>query len=259
MSNGPSDDVDDAGDWVREEPDLLAFPEDWERGMAVVAHPDDLEYGAAAAVAHFTDQGKEISYVLASAGEAGIDGMDPSTCGPLRMQEERDGAAAVGVENVQFLDHQDGVIEYSLALRRDIARMIRRYRPEILITSNHYFTWGNQGLNMSDHRNVGMAAIDAARDAGNRWVFTDLLEEGLEPWNEARRIFVFASPFPTHAVDVTHSLDRGIASLRAHKGYLKGLGEGAMRDPDAFLRDAAVAAGKRFGGRPAVTFEHFQW
>jgi LmbE family N-acetylglucosaminyl deacetylase len=185
--------------------------------------------------------------------------MDPEACGPLRMQEERDGAALVGVENVQFLDHQDGLIEYSPALRRDIARMIRRYRPEILITVNHYFTWGNQGLNMADHRNVGVAAIDAARDAGNRWVFPELLDEGLEPWTGARRIFVAASPFPTHAVDVTQSLDRGVASLRAHEEYLKGLGEGAMTDPDAFIRGMADAAGRRFGGRPAVTFEQFAW
>jgi LmbE family N-acetylglucosaminyl deacetylase len=112
---------------------------------------------------------------------------------------------------------------------------------------------------MADHRNVGVAAIDAARDAGNRWVFPELIEEGLEPWNETRRIFVFASPFPTHAVDVTESLDRGVASLRAHKEYLKGLGEGGMSDPDGFLRSTAMEAGKRFGGRPAVTFEQFVW
>ncbi len=257
--SGDIAEVDDADDWVRGESDLLELPEDWERGMAVVAHPDDLEYGCAAAVAHFTDQGKAFVYVLASSGEAGIDGMDPATCGPLRMREERDGAALVGVDNVQFLEHQDGMIEYGPALRRDIARMIRRYRPEILITSNHYFTWGNQGLNMADHRNVGVAAIDAARDVGNRWVFPELLDEGLEPWSGARRIFVFASPFPTHAVDVTESLDRGVASLRAHKAYLKGLGEGGMADPDTFLRSAAEDAGKRFGGRPAVTFEQFVW
>lgn len=248
---------DDADDWVREASDLLEFPEDWERGMAIVAHPDDLEYGAASAVAHFTDQGKEITYVLATAGEAGIDSMKPADCGPLRMDEERKGAALVGVETVEFLDHRDGVIEYTMELRRDFARMIRRYRPEILITSNHYFTWGNQGLNMADHRNVGLAAIDAARDAGNRWVFPELLDEGLEPWSGANRIFVNASPFPTHAVDVTETMDRGVASLEAHALYLAGLGEGGMTDVDQFLRGMAAEAGKRFGGRLAATFELF--
>jgi LmbE family N-acetylglucosaminyl deacetylase len=251
--------MNDDDDWTRNANDLLELPEDWERGIAVVAHPDDLEYGAAAAIARFTDQDKEITYVLASAGEAGIDGMDPESCGALRKDEERAGAALVGVENVEFLDHQDGVIEYNLDLRRDIARMIRRYRPEIMITSNHHFTWGGPGLNMADHRNVGLAAIDAARDAGNRWVFPELLREGLEPWNGTRRIFVNASPFATHAVDVTDTIDRGVASLEAHKAYLVGLGDGGMADPDDFLRGLAEDAGKRFGGRLAVTFELFQW
>jgi LmbE family N-acetylglucosaminyl deacetylase len=241
------------------EPELSPLPEDWERGLAIVAHPDDLEYGAAGAIARWTDQGKEIVYVLASAGEAGIDGMDPAEAAPLRMEEERRGAALVGVETVEFLDHRDGVIEYGLDLRRDLARMIRRHRPEVLITSNHYMTWGESYLNMADHRNVGMAAIDAARDAGNRWVFPELLEEDLEPWSGARRIFVNASPFALHAVDVTDTIDRGIASLREHSAYLAGLGAGGMSDPDSFLRGMAEQLAKRFDGKLAVTFELFQW
>ena len=96
---------------------------------------------------------------------------------------------------------------------------------------------------MADHRNVGLAAIDAARDAGNRWVFPELLDEGLEPWNGARRIFVNASPFATHAVDVTDTIDRGIASLREHEAYLAGLGDGGMSDPEPFLRGMAEQAG----------------
>ncbi len=240
------------------EPELAALPEDWERGLAIVAHPDDLEYGAAGAIARWTDQGKEIVYVLATAGEAGIDGILPSECAPLRMEEERCGAALVGVNTVEFLDHRDGVVEYGMELRRDLARAIRRHRPDVLITSNHHMTWGGAHLNMADHRNVGLAAMDAARDAGNRWVFPELLDEGLEPWNGARRIFENASPFATHAVDVTDTLDRGVASLREHRAYLAGLGDGAA-DPDELLRSSAQHAGERFGGRPAVTFELFEW
>ena len=90
--------------------------------MAIVAHPDDLEYGAAAAIARFTDQGKEIVYVLGAAGEAGIDGLDPADCGPLRMDEERRGAAIVGVDRVEFLGHRERMIEYGMELRRDRAR-----------------------------------------------------------------------------------------------------------------------------------------
>src|SRR5437762_11211169 len=115
---------------------LARMPEDWSRALAVVAHPDDLEYGAASAIARWTDQGRWVGYVLATAGEAGIDGLDPSESAPLRMEEERAGAAAVGVDTVEFLGHPDGIVESSLALRRDIARQIRRYRPDVLVLSN---------------------------------------------------------------------------------------------------------------------------
>src|SRR5207248_10971270 len=82
-------------------------PEDWERAVAVVAHPDDLEYGMASAVARFTAQGKEVSYVLATSGESGIDSMSPERCGPLRESEQRASAAVVGVDHVEFLGHRD--------------------------------------------------------------------------------------------------------------------------------------------------------
>lgn len=83
---------------------LEPFPTDWQRALCVVAHPDDLEYGTAAAVAGWTDAGKEVTYLLATRGEAGISTMDPAQAGPLREQEERDGAREVGVEEVHFLE-----------------------------------------------------------------------------------------------------------------------------------------------------------
>jgi LmbE family N-acetylglucosaminyl deacetylase len=176
----------------------------------------------------------------------------------VREGEERAGAARVGVSLVEFLDHRDGMIEYGLPLRRDLAAAIRRHRPDVVITSNFHMTWGGTGLNMADHRNVGLAAIDAARDAGNRWVFTDLLGEGLEPWSGVHRIFVNASPVSTHAVDVTDTIDRGIDSLREHRAYLAGLGEGHLAEPGEFLRRSAESTAERFGGRLAVPFELFE-
>lgn len=235
-------------------PDLEPLPEDWERGIAIVAHPDDLEYGAASAIARWTDQGKEIVYVLVTEGEAGIDGMLPAEAGPLRREEEIRSAAAVGVKTVEFLGHRDGVIEYGLPLRRDIARAIRRHRPDVMIIGNYDERWPWGMLNMADHRVVGLAAIDAARDAGNRWVFPELLDEGLEPWHGLRRAFVNANARAGHAVDVTDTIDRGVASLQEHKAYLEGLGD-ARPDPDEFLRGFAEQTGARFGGRLAVAFE----
>ena len=231
---------------------LEPFPEDWERALAVVAHPDDLEYGGAAAIARWTRDGRQVAYLLVTKGEAGIDSMEPDEAARVRMAEQRASAAVVGVNEVAFLDHADGVLQYGLELRRDIATAIRRHRPEVVVAVNHRETYGGTFLNMADHRVCGLATIDAVRDAANRWVFTDLRDAGLEPWGGVRHLAVIASPQPTHAVDVTETFDLGVESLRRHAAYLEGLGS---PDPEAMLRQWAEATGARFGGRLAVSFE----
>jgi LmbE family N-acetylglucosaminyl deacetylase len=102
---------------------------DWQRALAVVAHPDDLEYGAAADIAGWTDAGRSVGYLLATRGEAGIDSMPPEKAALIREAEQRASAALVGVAEVEFLDHPDGLVEYGVPLRRDIALAIRRHRP----------------------------------------------------------------------------------------------------------------------------------
>ncbi|HEX9526610.1 MAG TPA: PIG-L family deacetylase, partial [Streptosporangiaceae bacterium] len=109
---------------------MQPMPEDWTRAVAVVAHPDDLEYGVASAVARWTGQGKQVAYLLATRGEAGIAGLHPDQVGPLRAAEERRSAAVVGVREVEFLDHRDGLVEYGVPLRRDLAAVFRRLQPE---------------------------------------------------------------------------------------------------------------------------------
>ncbi len=231
--------------------DYLPFPEDFERGLAVVAHPDDLEYGGAAAIARWTAQGRRIAYLLATRGEAGIDTLPPDECGPLREAEQRAAAAEVGVDVVEFLDHPDGLITYGVPLRRDIAAAIRRHRPEVVITVNHHDTFPGGHFNMADHRVVGQAALDAVRDAANRWLFPEVGE----PWSGVRQVLVLASPRSGHAVDIEEHFDRGVASLRAHKAYLEALG-GPMADPEQFLRENAEAAAARLpGARLATAFE----
>jgi LmbE family N-acetylglucosaminyl deacetylase len=232
-------------------PQLDPLPEDWDRALAVVAHPDDMEYGASSAVARWTDAGKSVAYLLVTRGEAGIDGLEPAESAALRVAEQRAACDAVGVATLEFLEHPDGLIEYGTPLRRDIAAAIRRHRPELVITLNHREHFSGGGLNMADHRVVGQATIDAVRDAGNRWLFPD----AGDPWNGVRWVAVSGSPTPTHAVDVTTTIDRGVASLAAHAGYLAGLGASPMADPDAFLRGIAERTAPAFGGRPATTFE----
>lgn len=238
---------------------LAVFPDDWARALCVVAHPDDLEYGAAGAIAAWTAAGKEVTYLLVTRGEAGIDAMTPAETARVREAEERASAAVVGVDTVEFLEgHVDGVIEYGLALRRDLAVAIRRHRPEVLVSINHRESWGGATLNMADHRHVGLALLDASRDAGNRWVFTDTPNDGAaEPWSGARLVAFGGSPQPTHYVDIGAHLERGIASLREHAAYIAGLGYDF--DPDAFLRGIARGAGEQVGCEYAATFEVYEF
>jgi LmbE family N-acetylglucosaminyl deacetylase len=229
------------------------MPESWQRGMAIVAHPDDLEYGAASAVARWTAQGKQIAYVLASSGEAGIDGMTPAKCGPLREEEERRSASVVGVKHVEFLGHPDGLIEGGVALRGDLAGAIRRFRPDVVVTMNFDLTWGEGGgVNHSDHRVVGLTVLDACRDAANRWLFP---ERGAA-WSGVHHVYVAAAANPTHYVDVSDTLDLGVASLREHGAYIAGLG--GEFDPDDFIRGISGFGGVAAGCEYAVTFQRFQ-
>lgn len=234
--------------------DFEPIDEDWTSALAIVAHPDDLEYGTAAAVARWTDQGKRVVYTLATSGEAGIDGMSPEEAGPLREQEQRASAAIVGVDDVEFLGYPDGMLEYGLPLRRDIARAVRRHRPDVVITGNYHQTWGPGALNQADHIALGRAVLDGVRDAANRWVFRDLVDEGLEPWH-ARQVLVAGGTQTTHGVDVTEHFATGVASLEAHAAYLSGLGDNAMADPQEFLESFARATGTRLGVTFAVAFE----
>ncbi|NCT90504.1 PIG-L family deacetylase [Cellulomonas sp. APG4] len=227
--------------------------EGWDRALAIVAHPDDMEYGAAAAVARWTAQGKQVAYVIATSGEAGIDGMDPATAARVRRREQVTAAAAVGVEHVTFLGLPDGVVEYSVALRRLLAEQIRRHRPDVVLTTTHHLTFGDRQLNQADHRHVALATYDAVKDAGNRWIHPDLTHAGLEPHAGVRSVLVFGSGSPTHAVDVTDHLDAGVASLRAHATYLAGLGR--EFDPEAFLSSMTSEPGRAVGRPHAVAFE----
>lgn len=234
---------------------LPELPEDWERCLVVVAHPDDIEYGTSAAVARWVAQGKQVCYLLATRGEAGIDGVHPDEAGPLREREERAAARAVGVETVEFLGHRDGAVEYGQALRRDLVRGVRRHRPEVVVTGAFSVRMAFGLTNQADHRAVGLAALDAARDAGNRWIFPELADEDLAPWDGVRMVCAAGAERPTHGVEVTgRPLERCIDSLAAHAAYAEGLGEKSA-DPGPFLTRVAQAAGRAMGVEAAVLFD----
>jgi LmbE family N-acetylglucosaminyl deacetylase len=181
--------------------------------------------------------------------------MPPDRAAVVREAEERAGAQRVGVDVVEFLDYRDGVVEYGLPLRRDIARAIRQHRPEVIVSGDFSVRMIGGMTNQADHRAVGLAALDAARDAGNRWVFPELLDEDLQPWGGVRYVCLAGSDHPSHGVDITgEPLRRGIASLAEHAEYTKGLGAAAF-DPAPFLTWAAHMGGAALGVEAAVLFQ----
>jgi LmbE family N-acetylglucosaminyl deacetylase len=237
-------------------PPLEPLREDWQRCLAVVAHPDDMEFGASAAVARWTGQGKQIVYCMVTSGEAGIDGIEPERSRVIREAEQVESARIVGVDTVEFLGLPDGILEYGVPLRRAITEVVRRHRPEVVITGNFRDTFGGRNLNQADHIAVGKATLDAVRDAGNRWVFPEQLGDGLEPWGGVTEVWAAGSPLSGHGADITETFPAGVASLAAHKAYIDGLGWENF-DPEEFLEGFARATGTRMGVAMAVGFEVF--
>ncbi|GAA1935665.1 PIG-L deacetylase family protein [Nocardioides marmoribigeumensis] len=231
-------------------PAYKPLPEDWRKAVAIVAHPDDMEFGAAAAVARWTRQGKEVVYVMVTSGEAGIDGIEPEECRTLREREQVESARIVGVDTVEFLGFPDGVVEYGIPLRKAISEVVRRHQPEIVITGNFRDTFGPGALNQADHIAVGRAVIDGVRDAANRWIHTDQLSQGLEKWGGVSAVWAAGSPGARHAVDTTDTFQLGVLSLQAHRAYIDGLGWDDFDEEEmleGFCRPIGSAIGTTYG------------
>lgn len=232
------------------------LPEDWQRALVIVAHPDDIEYGVAAAVARWTGQGKDVRYVLATSGEAGIAGLPPAESGPLREAEERASAAVVGVREVEFLGYPDGRIEAGLPLRRDLAAAIRRHRPELVVLGHFGPTWAPGFVNSADHRAVGRSGLDAVSDAGNEWIFPEIAD--LAPWM-ARWAAVAVPSGATHGVDVTDTVGRAQASLAEHRRYLEVLSPEPVADQARAVVEMTTGPLADFPAARAVGFELYNF
>ncbi len=176
------------------------FPDDWTTALVLVAHPDDPEYGMAAAVARWTSQGKTVVYGLATSGEAGIEGMSPSTAGPVREEEQRRSAAVVGVDEVRFWGYPDSQVRDTPELRDSVRKSIARYTPDIVITLWGGAEWAPGAPNQSDHMEFTRAVAAATAAAGVTAYQT--------------------GPEPTLIVDVSGFTERAVESLAEHRQYL---------------------------------------
>ncbi len=205
-----------------------------ERVLAVMAHPDDVDFGAAGTVKSWTDAGIEVSYCLVTDGDAG--GFDPdvprSEIPRIRREEQTAAGAEVGVSDIRFLGYRDGELTVSHELRRDISRVIRQVRPDRMLIQSPERNWNRIQASHPDHLAAGDAAIQAVYpDARNPFAHTSLLnDEGLEAWS-VPEVWVMASAQPNYYVDITENFESKLAALRAHASQT-----GHMDDLDERIR-----------------------
>ncbi len=191
--------------------------------MVIVAHMDDAEFMVAGTAALWSAEGAEVIYVIVTNGNKGSDDpeMTPERLRVLREDEQRQAAASLGVRDVLFLGYDDAMLQPTLDVRRDIVRVIRRYRPHTVVTfdpTTRFIT--DNYPNHPDHRAAGDATVDAVFPAArDRLTFPELLVEGLEP-HKVRELWLGASAAPNHWVDIESVLDRKIAALRLHASQM---------------------------------------
>jgi LmbE family N-acetylglucosaminyl deacetylase len=227
------------------------------RALVVTAHPDDLDFGAGGTVAAWAKAGVDVAICLVTNGDAGQLGSTPrADVTAVRQAEARAAATELGVTDVTFLGYPDSRVQVTLDLRRDIARQIRRIRPDRVLTWAPERSWDRIGADHPDHRAVGEATMCAVYpDAANPNIHPDLLAaEGWEAWRSPEA-WLMSPAEATAFVDVTDTFDAKIAALRAHTSQTahdSGL--------ETRLRDSAAAAAERAGlpsGRLAELFRVF--
>jgi LmbE family N-acetylglucosaminyl deacetylase len=195
-----------------------------ESAMAVVAHPDDIEFSCVGTLARWGRAGARICYVLCTSGDVGIaePGMTKARAAEIREEESRAAAAIAGVTDVVFVREPDGMLMPTLDLRKKLVREMRRFKPEVLITGDPTIVWsGEDYINHPDHRAAAQAAVDAAFPAcGQPNLFEELAEEGLQA-HKIRKVYV--TVWSNHAdlfVNIDETIDIKIAALRAHKSQM---------------------------------------
>jgi LmbE family N-acetylglucosaminyl deacetylase len=222
------------------------------RFMVIVAHPDDADFGPAATAARWIDEGSEGWLVCCTSGDAGADDWqtDPLELAAVREAEQQEAAAAVGYAGVSFLHQPDGALANDLALREQLVREIRTFRPDaVLCVDPEAIFYPDGGVNHVDHRTAGMAAVDAVYPAArNGMAFPWLARDGLLP-HTVRRLFLFWSNHPNVAVDTGATLDRKVRALRAHASQI--------RQPERLeprIREWAREEGEQIGAAAAEAF-----
>jgi LmbE family N-acetylglucosaminyl deacetylase len=219
--------------------------------MVIIAHPDDAEFTSAGTVARWIHEGAQVVYVVCTDGSRGSNepDMPPERMAPIRRAEQLEAARILGVKATIFLEHQDGTLQPTLELRRQLTRLVRRYAPDIVICGDptRYFH-RDEYVNHPDHLAAAEAALYAVfPSAVTRFVFPELLHEGLQP-HKVREIYLYGSPQPNTFVDISDTIELKIAALRAHRSQV------TADYADARLRDWNGQLGRKHGVRFAEEF-----
>ncbi len=213
--------------------------------MSIHAHPDDQEFTVGGTLAKWARAGCEVVTICITSGGAGSNKHTPpdmtrEALVSIREDEQRDACRILGVKETIFLGHEDGMLEPSIALRRELTRLIRRHRPEAVLTGDPTMRfYGTTYMNHPDHRVAADVALDAVfPSAGTRLIFPELLAEGLEP-HEVPQVYIHGAERPDTYVDIAETLDVKLAALRAHKSQM---GEW---DPAEMITQWAAEQGRR--------------
>jgi len=223
-----------------------------ESAMAIVAHPDDIEFSCAGTLARWASLNARISYVLCTSGDVGIDsaGMSRERAAQIREAEQREAAEIVGASEVIFLQEPDGLLESTLDLRKKMVREIRRYKPEVVVCGDPTIVWaGNDYINHPDHRAAATAALDATFPAaGQPNLFEELEDEGYTA-HKPRKVYVTSWSNADLFVNIETTIEIKIKALRAHKSQMKDW------DPEESIKKWASDRGK---GKEMVYAEGFR-
>jgi LmbE family N-acetylglucosaminyl deacetylase len=223
--------------------------------MSIHAHPDDQEFTVAGTLAKWAKSGCQVVSVVITRGDAGSN--DPAhdraykpTLASIREGEQRAANAVLGIRETVFMGQPDGELEPTIALRKELTKLIRSYKPEAVVTGDPQAVfYGNGYINHPDHRAAAQLALYAAfPSAGSRLLFADLLDEGFEPHN-VRRVYIHGSEKPDTWVDIGGTIDLKLAALKKHTSQL------GDWDPDEMIREWAAEEGKEQGLQYAEAYK----
>ena len=228
----------------------------YQRIMAIVAHPDDVDFLMAGSAAKWSSEGREINYVLCTSGDTGTGDpdMNPEKLASIREREQRAAADVVGVKEVIFLRYRDNTLENTISLRKDIVRQIRRLKPEVVVCGNPVYYFTPWGLNHPDHRASAAAALEAvfpsARDYHS---FPDLIRVGFGPHNVQEVLVEAYCDDEDFAVDISATFELKLAALKMHESQM-GTDIVRLRQFEEQLREGYGRIGIKTGVKYAEPF-----